>query len=117
MANIRKGKLGFRKTAVLTLAATVALAGVVVLAKERPGRMQGQNASPSAPNERFEVVSIRQSIPGRDLPTGARGGGGGASAPCIGLPDIDPGRIVFNGQCLYTLLSGSRRNNSEIESA
>src|SRR5262249_33534532 len=55
-------------------------------------------------NDRFEVVSIRKSSP-ETTPVGGRGGGGGASAPCIGLPEIDPGRIIFNNQTLYTLIA------------
>jgi uncharacterized protein (TIGR03435 family) len=106
LRNVTTVLAALRKTAVLTLAATVALAGVVVFAKELAERMQEQTVSPPAATERFEVVSIRQSMPDSNVPPGGRGGVGGGPGGCKGgAPQVDPGRIGFSNNSLYTLIA------------
>src|SRR5262249_12207247 len=66
---------------------------------------QQRTASQDNPVARFEVVSIRQSIPDRNAPAGARGAGGGPGGCKGGPPQITPARIVFNNNSLYTLIA------------
>src|SRR5262249_15938574 len=75
----------------------VVIAVAVMAVAQRPA----QNSVP-----RFEVFSMRQSIPDRNVPVGARGGVGGGSGGCKGSsPQIDPGRIGFSNNSLYTLIA------------
>lgn len=80
------------RTLLVSAAALGMLFGALVLAEQQDR------------NDGFEVVSIRKSGP-QTTPIGGRGGGGGSGPPCIGLPEIDPGRIIFNNQTLYTLIA------------
>ena len=88
----------------------------MVLAEQRPAarqtvRVQGAQQTPQVSSlqdsrERFEIVSVRQSIPDRNAPPGARGGVGGGPGGCKGSsPQVNPGRIVLNNNSLYTLMT------------
>jgi hypothetical protein len=59
--------------------------------------------------DKFEVVSIRKSMPESNVPPGGRGGSSGGSgfgSGCTGSPpEIDPSRIVLNNNSLYTLIA------------
>ena len=105
------------KIALLTISAAVACTGTILFAGHQPAAPKtAQLQSPQRPSqdvslqdrlERFEVVSIRRSVPGQNVPPGARGGGvsNGAGA-CKGrAPQISPGRIVLNDNALYTLVT------------
>jgi uncharacterized protein (TIGR03435 family) len=89
------------------VAIVIALTGAVMYGEQPPTEeLQDQQPTsrPDAPTraDRFEVVSVRESIPDRNIAAGARGGAG--SSGCIGLPQIGPGRLVFNNHSLYTMI-------------
>jgi uncharacterized protein (TIGR03435 family) len=101
--------LSFRSSAivitlVLVIGVAVRWSGAIALAEQRPATTQD-------PRERFEVVSVRQSIPDRNAPSGTsgekgRGGVGSGPGGCKGSgPQGDPGRIVLSNNSLYTLIA------------
>jgi uncharacterized protein (TIGR03435 family) len=101
------------KALLIIAAAVTALGGTAMIVQgvsttQQAARSPQQGTAPQekliSANDTFEVVSIRQSIPDRNIPVGGRGGSGGG-AGCRGLPQIDPGRIVFNNHSLYTLIA------------
>jgi Protein of unknown function (DUF3738) len=75
---------------------------VMAAVAQTPAGQKPAVASTTAAPARFETVSIRQSIPERDLPLGARGGPGGCKGSA---PQADPGRIVLNNNSVYTLIA------------
>jgi hypothetical protein len=70
---ITQGRLGFRKTAVLALAATVVLAGIVTLAKEAPQILSSQTTIRPPVTPAWDAVSIKQCRENAS-DTGQRGG-------------------------------------------
>jgi uncharacterized protein (TIGR03435 family) len=72
------------------------------LAEIAAAEAQRAAAPASSPSPAFDVVSIRLS--NGNLPQGARGSGAGYGCAGNG-PTVDPGRITFNNQNLYTLVT------------
>src|SRR5262245_30822600 len=62
-----------------------------------------QSETPAA----FDVISIRATMPDKSAALGLRGGGGaGPAGPCAGSPPaVNPGRVIFNNNSLYTLIT------------
>jgi uncharacterized protein (TIGR03435 family) len=77
----------------------------LALAEQAVAEAQQLAAAIAEKRTTFELVSIRLTDPNGGIP-GARGRPGTASYGCAGNgPTVDPGRIVFNNQNLYTLVT------------
>jgi uncharacterized protein (TIGR03435 family) len=76
----------------------------IALLQRQPAAIPAPAQGVAEPGDRFEVVSIRRSDP--NAGAGQRGAPGTASYGCAGNgPTVDPGRIIFNNQNLYTLVT------------
>jgi uncharacterized protein (TIGR03435 family) len=88
------------------LVLAMAVGGIAVLSARLLTTSVHAQGPQATSGERFDVVSIRQSILDQGAPTGARGGVGGGPGGCKGEgPQVDPGRIGFRNNSLYTLIA------------
>src|SRR5215831_2526467 len=97
-----KNKSDFIRGLLLMSLVMTTLAIPIVIGVTRATEASAQSETPVA----FDLISIRSSIPDKSAGLGLRGGGGAAAGLCAGsLPQVNPARIAFNNNSLYTLIT------------